>query len=241
MAKDFYSIKAKADKRAEIWIYEQIGEDFWGDGVGAKQFTADLKALDATHIDLHLNSPGGAVFDGNAIYNALRNHPATVTTYIDGLAASIASVIALAGDHVVMASNALYMIHEPWGMALGTADEMRKTADVLDKTRDTIVGVYASKTGSSDEELLAAMSAETWYSADEALAAGFVDEVAGEMKVAACAEWQSLPFMHAPETLFAEAEAPVADPQDGPAADEPTEESDSEEAVEPLFHPVPII
>ena len=240
MARDFYSIKAKADKTAEVWVYEQIGEDFWGDGVSAKNFTKELKALDATAIDLHINSPGGAVFDGHAIYNALKAHPAIVTTYIDGLAASIASVIALAGDKVVMADNALFMIHEPWGMAMGTADDMRKTADVLDKTRDTIVGVYQDKTRKDEQELRDAMSAETWYSASEALDAGFVDEVGAALQVAACADWKSLPFMNAPESLFAEAEAPVAEPQDGPAEDV-TEEPGSEEVAETLYHPAPII
>jgi len=118
----WYKIEAKADK-AEIWIYEYIGEDFWtGGGVTAKSFQKYLAAVKASQIDLHINSPGGDVFDGITIYNLLKQHPATVTTYIYGLAASIASVIALAGDRIVMAENALYMVHNPWGVSMGDAN-----------------------------------------------------------------------------------------------------------------------
>lgn len=230
MAKDWYSIKAKADKSAEVWIYEQIGEDWWGGGVTAKDFTKELKALDVDSIDLHINSPGGAVFDGNAIYNALKSHRASITTYIDGLAASIASVIALAGDKVVMAENALFMIHDPWGMAMGTADDMRSTADVLDKVKGTITGVYASRTGRDEDDIAADMKAETWYSASEALAAGFVDEVGAEMKLAACFDLTAMPFKHVPETLLSEPQDSVEEPPVGQADDEP-KESDSEEPV----------
>ena len=101
-----YEIKAKADV-SEIWLYEEVG--FWG--VGAKDFMAELNAIKSPKIDMHINSPGGEVFDGIAIYNGIKNHAATVTTYIDGIAASIASVIALAGDTVTMAENAMFMMH----------------------------------------------------------------------------------------------------------------------------------
>lgn len=175
--KNWYSIKAKADKSAEVWIYEQIGEDWFSEGVTAKRFCRDLADLKADAIDLHINSPGGSVFDGQAIYNALVRHPASVTTYIDGLASSIASVIALAGDKVVMADNALFMIHNPWGFAQGSAEDMRKCADVLDKCRDTIVNVYTKKCSKAESDITAAMDAETWFDAREAFAFGFVDEV----------------------------------------------------------------
>lgn len=182
--KPWYEIKASA-KRAAIWIYEEIGENFWGEGLTAKQFVQDLGALNVDAIDLHINSPGGNVFDGQAIFNALRQHPAPVTTYIDGLAASIASVVALAGDRVVMASNALFMFHEPFGMVMGGAAEMRQFADVLDKVGDTIAAVYVERSGRDEADVRAAMAAETWLSAGEAQEYGFVDEVADSVKIAA--------------------------------------------------------
>src|SRR5574340_334392 len=121
----WFEIKNKAEK-AEVWIYEMIGKDFWtGEGLTAKDFQKELSEIKASQIDLHINSPGGDVFDGVTIHNLLKQHPAKVTTYIDGLAASIASVIALAGDKVIMAENALYMMHNPTGMGMGTAEEMR--------------------------------------------------------------------------------------------------------------------
>ncbi|HBB9192092.1 TPA: Clp protease ClpP, partial [Escherichia coli] len=125
----WYTIKA-ADVRgaADIFIYEEIG----GFGVTAKQFAEDLKALgDVSHINLRIHSPGGDVFEGIAIYNLLRNHPADITVYIDGVAASMASVVAMAGDRVVMPENAMMMIHKPWGISGGNAGDMRDYADLL--------------------------------------------------------------------------------------------------------------
>lgn len=187
--KKWFDIVNKADK-AEIWIYEQIGEDWWsGEGTTAKSFQKELAGIKASQIDLHINSPGGEVFDGITIYNLIKQHPANVTTYIDGLAASIASVIALAGDKVIMAENALYMIHQPWGFAIGNASEMRKVADNLDKVSDSLITSYTVKTGKADDEIKTLLDAETWMSADEAFEMGFVDEVAGKMDMAACAKF----------------------------------------------------
>lgn len=216
--KKFYSINNKAgEETAEIFIYEQIGEDWWsGEGVTAKAFCKEIAALKVANIDLHINSPGGSVFDGQAIYNALKRHPANVTTYVDGIAASIASVIALAGNKVVMAGNSLFMIHNPWGVTQGTSEDMRKYADVLDKVRDTIVSVYREKCGMSDEEIVAAMDAETWMSAEEAMAFGFVDEITQEMKMAALAnfDFKALGFKHPPQANKEETPAePAAEPQ----------------------------
>ena len=222
--KQWYDIRDAAERRAAIWVYEEIGENFWGEGFTAKQFVKDLAALDVDAIDLHINSPGGNVFDGQAIFNALRSHPATVTTYIDGLAASIASVVALAGDRVVMASNALFMYHDPFGMVMGDAAEMRQFADVLDKIGDTIADIYVARSTHSPEEVRAGMAAETWLSADEAHAYGFVDEVADAMKVAA--RFDLSRFHNAP---------PVALEQDTP--DEPVEGSPEPTAVEAVPEP----
>lgn len=195
----WYQIEAKTGSLAEVWIYEEIGTDFWGEGLTAKRFTQELNALEVDHIALHINSPGGSVFDGQAIFNAIERHPATVTSHVEGLAASIASVIALAGDTVEMAKNALFMIHDPFGFAMGTSGEMRKMADVLDKVGETIVGVYARKSGADPEEIAAAMNAETWYTADEALAAGYVDVVGKPVKAAAMSHFDLSAFRHPPE------------------------------------------
>jgi len=208
----WYEIKNKADK-AEIWIYEEIGEDFWtGGGVTAKNFQKELSAIKASQIDLHINSPGGAVFDGITIYNLLKQHPANVTTYIDGIAASIASVIALAGDKIVMAENALYMIHNPSGMVMGTAADMRTFADTLEKVGGSMVMAYTGKTGKDAETIKALLDAETWFTADEAKEAGFIDEIAGEMDMAACAKFipvmAKAGFKHIPETITGKKEPP---------------------------------
>jgi ATP-dependent Clp endopeptidase proteolytic subunit ClpP len=189
MKEDWYKIEAKADK-AEIWIYEMIGEDFWsGEGITAKKFQKELSAIKASQIDLHINSPGGSVFDGVAIYNLIKQHPADVTTYIDGIAASIASVIALAGERVVMAENAIYMIHNPFGMTMGNATEIRAFADVLDKIGGTMVKAYVGKTEKPESDIKSMLDAETWMNAEEAMAHGFIDEISGKLDMAACAKF----------------------------------------------------
>jgi ATP-dependent Clp endopeptidase proteolytic subunit ClpP len=195
----WYTIESKTGSLAEVWIYEEIGSDFWGEGLTAKAFVEELNALEVDHIALHINSPGGSVFDGQAIFNAIERHPASVTSHIDGLAASIASVIALAGDTVEMARNALFMIHDPYGMAMGTSGDMRQMASVLDKVGETILGVYARKTGADPEEIAADMAAETWFTAAEAKAAGYVDTVAKPVKAAAMSHFDLSCFRHAPE------------------------------------------
>ena len=184
--KIWYEIKNASTKSADIYIYEQIGADWWsGEGVTAKAFVKDLKALGNADINLHINSGGGSVFDASAIYTALKAHSGKVTSYIDGIAASAASFVALAGDTVVMADNALFMIHNPFGGATGDAKAMRDMADLLDKVRDTMVGIYMSKTNLTEAELLSALDSETWYSALEARAAGFVDVITNEQLAAA--------------------------------------------------------
>jgi len=217
--RQWYEIKAETGSAADIWIYEEIGENFWGEGLTAKQFVTDLAALSVDHIALHINSPGGNVFDGQAIYNALQRHPARVTSHVEGLAASIASVVALAGDTVEMAENALFMIHDPYGMAMGTAADMRQMAEVLDKVRGTILGVYERKSGGDPEAILEAMAAETWYTAAEARAAGYADSVAAPVKAAALTrfDFNSLGYRHVPDAL-AHADRTAADAFEAPRA-----------------------
>lgn len=203
----FYEIRAEAgDDHAEILIYSPIGKSYWEETVEAKKFVEEINDLDVSTIALRINSPGGSVFDGTAIFNAIVRHKATVTTYIDGLAASIASVIALAGDKVVMADNAMFMIHNPWTVAVGNSDDMRKTAEVLDKIRDVMVRVYDKKASLEADAIRDAMAEETWYDADEALDAGFVDEVVDGRDISAISHFDASAlgsFAHTPERLVA--------------------------------------
>ncbi len=210
----WYKIENKAD-RAEIWIYQQIGEDFFSsDGITAKSFQEELSGIKATQIDLHINCPGGTVWDGITIHNLLKQHPAKVTTYIDGLAASIASVIALAGDHIIMAHNGLFMIHEAMGMTAGFADEIRQFADKLEKVSGLIATTYITKTKKDEKEIKKMMSAETWMTAPEALEMGFIDEISGEADMAACSTFVPVMakagFQHIPENISGKKEIPKA-------------------------------
>lgn len=173
---DWYRIVNKAGAN-EVYIYDEIG----GFGVTSGAFLNELRGLDGD-VSLHLNSPGGDVFDGLAIYQALKNRTAATTVHVDGLAASIASVIAMGADRVVMAPKAQLMIHEGFTAAMGDASDMRKLADLLDRTSDNIASVYADKAGNTTEFWRNRMREETWYSAEEALDAGLVDEVEGVAK-----------------------------------------------------------
>lgn len=159
---------------AAIYLYEEIG--YWG--ITAQDFVRDLMSLRVLNIILHINSPGGDVFDGLAIYHAIRDHPATVEARVDGLAASAASFIACAADTVVMQRNATMMIHDASGFCIGNASEMQKMADILDQASDNIADIYVQQGGGTVEQWRAAMREETWYSGAEALAAGLCDEVA---------------------------------------------------------------
>lgn len=173
----WYRIENHApDDVARLLIYDEIG---WF-GVSAEDLVRELDTLTASTIDLRLNTPGGSVFDGVAIFNALKNHPARVVATIDGLAASAGSFIAQAGDEIVMAEASTMMIHNALTFSVGTADDLRKDADLLDKMSDTIAGIYADRSGRSRDDFLALMKAETWFNADEAVAAGLADRVAGK-------------------------------------------------------------
>ncbi|GAA0328068.1 Clp protease ClpP [Morganella psychrotolerans] len=180
----WFRMKAKAGtKSADIYIYDEIGS--WG--ITAKQFSKELLALGALRdIHLHIHSPGGDVFDGIAIYNQLKGHDAKITVYIDGLAASMASVIAMAGDTVVMPENAMMMIHKPWGGAAGNANEIRDYADLLDKVENVLIPAYVAKTGKPAEEIAAMLESETWMNGDECLSLGFADQVTEPVQAMAC-------------------------------------------------------
>jgi ATP-dependent Clp protease protease subunit len=187
-----YVINKGGSNKAEVLIYEQIGESLWSEGVTAKTFAKDLQAKGKLRqIDVRINSPGGSVFDGLAIYNTLKQHSATVNVYIDGMALSIASVIAMAGDNIQIAQNALMMIHNPQGMVAGTSGDMRKYADMLDKVRDAIVTSYKDRTSLDEAELIEMLDNETWMTAEEAVAHGFADDVMESLAIAAGFEMPS--------------------------------------------------
>ena len=193
MAK-WYEIKAaapvaqgEAQKPAEVLIYGNIGDRWNEDGVVASELVRDLSALQADTINLRINSYGGSVPDGLAIYNALRRHRATVNVFVDGVAISCASYIAMAGDTVTMAKNAQMMIHAPWTFAYGNSNDMREQADILDRYAKAMASAYADKSGKTYEDALALLTdgKDHWFLADEAKAEGFADEVGEEVAVAA--------------------------------------------------------
>lgn len=170
---DWYRIKAQAGGiSTQVMVYDEIG--FWG--VTAQDFINDLKQVSGP-VDLHLNSPGGEVFDGIAIYQYLSGR-GDVTTYVDSLAASIASVIAMAGTEIVMGRNASMMIHDGFGLVIGNAADMRDQADLLDRVSDNIASIYADRTGKPTDFWRTAMLAETWYIGQEAVDAGLADRLA---------------------------------------------------------------
>ncbi|KZM70765.1 head maturation protease, ClpP-related [Nocardia terpenica] len=178
-ARSWYRINASTDAAVpEVFIYDEIDSS----GVSAEQFVRDLAALDGPEIVVRINSPGGNVFDGLAIMHSIAGHDAMVTTVVDGLAASAASFIALAGDEVVMRPGAELMIHDAWGLAVGTAEDLRALAEQLDRTSSTLADIYAAKAGGAAGEWRDLMRAETWYSANEAVTAGLADRVEAPRK-----------------------------------------------------------
>ncbi|OED38946.1 hypothetical protein AB834_00495 [PVC group bacterium (ex Bugula neritina AB1)] len=180
MNNNWFEIKNKADV-TEIAIYDEIGHF----GITAKQFIDEFSKIESKNINISLNSPGGSVFDGVAIHNVLKKSEANIVIHIDGLAASIASIIAIAGDEVHMAKNALFMIHNPYVGINGEASSLRKMADNLDKIKETLMSSYEEKTGLDRGLLSEMMDEETWFTADEAKENKFVDFVEKEKKIAA--------------------------------------------------------
>lgn len=175
-ARSWFAIKAEAGSdQAEVLIYDYIG---WG-GVTAVDFAKELKAVTAKTITVRLNTPGGDVFDGLAIFNSLKAHGAEIRVRVDGLAASIGSIIAMAGRTITMGESAFLMIHNPWALVIGNAKDMREMADTLEKIGGSLAGVYAGRPGVTIEQAQAWMDADTWFNAEEAKAAGLADAVQG--------------------------------------------------------------
>ncbi len=196
---------------ADVFIYDEIGESFWGGGVSAQTLATELAALEADVIRVFINSPGGAAWDGIAIMNSLRRHSARIEVTVDGLAASAASVIAMAGDTITMNRGSELMIHDASGGAYGNAEYLEETASILHKLSDSIADIYAARAGGDRETWRAAMVAETWYTADEAVAAGLADAATEEP--AAQASFDRSRF-----TSRARANAPRAEAPELPAA-----------------------
>lgn len=185
----WYNLKADAGKTPVLSIFDDIGAY----GVSAKSFLNDLRTVTTDEVDVEINSPGGDVFAGLAIYNGLRASGKKINVKVLGLAASAASLVAMAGDTIEMPENAFMMIHNPWGFAMGGADEMRNTADVLDKIGTGLVSTYAKRTGKTDQEITALLDAETWMTAQEAVDAGFATSVTAALAVKASYSEDRLP------------------------------------------------
>lgn len=214
--KSVWGFKATGDGTdvLDLDVYDVIGADWWGDGVTAQNVRNLLQAnKTAKTINMRINSAGGSVVDGMAIYNLLGSHPATVNATVDGLAASMASVLLMAADQRTIAKNAMVMIHNPSAIEMGDADAMRQMADLLDKWQGNIADIYAARTGQNRKDVISAMDAETWMTADEAKKCGYVDIITPAKQMAAAA-WDLSGFRKAPDTLRAlPPRSPEARPQ----------------------------
>lgn len=194
-------VVASTTDEVEVMLYDEIG--FWG--ITADEFRRQLDGITASTINLRINSPGGDVFDGLAMYNALREHPASVVVHVDAVAASMAGMVAMAGDEIRMAENAFIMIHDPWALVIGNSTDLRKEADLLDKISGSLLMAYMAQSGADEETVRGWMAEETWFTAAEALDAGLIHEVVSEeedtaaQKIAAAFDLSI--YAHVPEPL----------------------------------------
>tara|TARA_R100000654_G_scaffold20855_2_gene42089 strand:- start:13308 stop:14297 length:990 start_codon:yes stop_codon:yes gene_type:complete len=180
--KKWYDVKASTSTNpVDVYIFDEIGSS----NINAKSFISEIRNYKKRPMNLHINCVGGDVFEGMAIYNVLRKREYKTTVYIEGIAASMGSVIALAADEIIMAENSLFMIHNAWGGAMGEAKDLEKTASLLNKISAEIADIYVKKTNLSYEKIKNMMDEETWLNADEAYNLGFVDSISDAIKVAA--------------------------------------------------------
>lgn len=211
-----FTVRALAADEAEILLYDAIVDDaieaeYWG-GVAPEPFVAALRAITAGTIHLRINSPGGSVFAARAIETALREHSAKIVVHIDGLAASAATFVAMAGDEIVMSKGALFMIHNAWTFAYGNAADLKATAALLDKIDGTLVQTYADRSKQPADQITSWMAAETWFTAEEAVAAGLVDSVADTATAKASARWNLSAYAKAPADVRTPPAPPAAPP-----------------------------
>ena len=194
-------ISNKADETPTIYVYDEIGPSWMG-LVGADSMRLALDDMrDKKNIQVRVNSPGGDAFEGMTIYNLLKDHPAEIEIVIDGLAASAASIIAMAGNEIVMAKNAFLMIHNPWTYAAGEAKDLRKTADVLDKLKVSLSEVYANRSGLDIEEVNQMLDDETWFSAEEGIEKGMITSITENQTASAKFDPKIYNFKNAPEQI----------------------------------------
>lgn len=193
-SRQWFRVNAKQGKAAEVLIYDEIGAGYFGGGVAAADFIKELQGLkleSGDELNVRINSPGGNMFEGFAIHNYLRTSKAKVVVSIDGVAASAASMIAMAGDRIEMPENAMLFIHNPWMMVAGNAATMRKAAGELDQMADSASTTYLRKAGDklTDAKLREMLDAETWLSAKESVAFGLADEVVEPVRAQALAQF----------------------------------------------------
>jgi len=223
----------------DIYIYDVIDEPGWG--ISAKEIAERLKEFgQVEQINVYVNSPGGIIVEAMAIYNQFVRHPARVVMHVDGMALSAASAVVMAGDEINIAESALMMIHDPWGLALGTAEDMQQEAEVLTRMKGIIVATYAARTGQDEETISKAMSEETWFNAAEAVDWGLADKITAAKRIAASFDrsWMNR-YKHTPEdieSLFAP--DGEADKRKGrKMADQTKPNEDEQVLVEPPVEP----
>jgi ATP-dependent protease ClpP protease subunit len=171
-------VAAERDSDRSIGIYDPIGADYYtGEGVTAKRIAAALRAMGKGPVVVNINSPGGDLFEGLAIYNLLRDHPGEVTVKVLGVAASAASIIAMAGDKVQIAKSAFFMVHNAWVAVVGNRNDLSELAKTLEGFDAAMAGIYSAKTGMSKQKVAALMDAESWIGGDDAIEHGFADEL----------------------------------------------------------------
>lgn len=193
---------------AEVLIYGDIGGGWWDEGITAESITNEIADLDNDVINVRINSGGGLVFEGLAIYQAFARHEAKIIVHIDSIAASIASVIAMAGDEIRISEGANLMIHKPWSGVWGDADAMRKEADILDQLQAGLVNIYEARTDAARDDLEAWVNAETWFLGQAAVDAGFADVVVPAKKKKAAASAMLNYFKNTPRNLLASTSTP---------------------------------
>ncbi len=198
------TITMKADEVAEVMLYGLIGSDFFGEGITAKEFRKELKAVKAKVLNLRINSPGGSVFEAAAMLAALDEHPARIEVDIDGIAASAASVLAMAGDTVRINAAGMLMVHNPHTMVIGGSAEMRKTADLLDSAREQLLDAYGRRKSVDRKQMGAWMDDESWFTGQQAVDAGLADSVTSGAAVAACIVPERLGYRKVPPSVAAQ-------------------------------------
>lgn len=202
-------VNADAAEGAEVMIYGDIGYGWYDEGITGESISREIAAIDADEINVRINSGGGLVFEGLAIYNALARHSAKIIMHVDSIAASIASVILMAGDEIRISEGAQVMIHKPWSGLYGDANALRKEAEILDKLEGGIIDIYAARTDAKRSDLEAWVGAETWFTGQEAVDAGFADSMTpAKKKVKAASSALFSSFKNAPKSLLAIAETP---------------------------------